>query len=586
MGEKVLIKLVGINGRFIHSCLALFYLREELIRHCPELQLQLYQGTINDNHFETVLQLAEEKPRAILFSALIWNSNFIERLLIDLRQVLPHTNLVVGGPQAEVVGENLRGKIKCTVVNGDIEAMPEKFFTELAAGVPAPYYQGSLLQMTAPRFAFPYRDEDFSGPLANRHVYYESSKGCPFRCSYCLSSVETRVFHKSLAKVKEELRCILRHRPKIVRFIDRTFNDLPERALAIWQFLKEEGGETCFHFEMAPDLFTEKMFTFLQGLPSGRFQFEIGIQSTHKKTLGVIHRKSDMGVITANIKRLAALDTIHIHLDLILGLPYDTQESVAQSFRDVFALGGHYIQMGLLKVLPGTEIAQKASEYGYIWTKAPPYSLLASRWLVHEDLRWFYWFSEVVEKFFNTRNFSSLWRYLYKKKEDMFLFYKGLLNICQRENFFAFAATHKLMSEKILTLCAERDDYNLIVWLLRFDWLRCNHRFIPSCLQDGLLEQPQKTRVVMQRTLPDEMPFLYSRRARNRFFRKSFFLRVPQKIALEFVSAESVSEGVFCFLQEQDGGLYKYNRVVFLQETSKNGWVVKNVLGCAERKHL
>ncbi len=561
--KKNLIKIVGINGRFTHSCLAIFYLREELQRKCSQFSLQLQQFTINDNPFEVVLKLAADTPFAILFSTAIWNSSMVEKILPDLRRILPQTLFIIGGPQAEVIGKNMAGKVNCTIVKGEIEAMPEDFFIALGEGNLASFYQGSLLHMDAPDFSFPYRNDDFADILANRHIYYESSKGCPFRCSYCHSSVETGVYHKPLERVKEELRAILVHQPKIIRFIDRTFNDIPSRALAIWQFLLEEGQGTRFHFEMAPDRFTEEMFVFLEQLPPAIFQFEIGIQSTNEKTLKAIRRKVDKNRLHSNIARLAAMDSIHLHLDLILGLPYDTKESFAQSFRDVFAMGGHYIQMGLLKVLPGTEIARRAVEYGYIQMSEPPYSLLASRWLPHEQLQQLYWFSELVEKFLNNRYFTSLWNYLRKKEEDIFFFCYGLLVHCQRQKFFEQAATHELMGEMLLSFCAAREDSILIGDLLRFDWLRCNHRFLPPSLEEGICETPQQTRDFLYQHLPEEFAPLFSRRERSRFFRKSFFLRIEQQAAVELFGEEKRA-GVCIFLQEKEENIHQYNKVFYL----------------------
>ncbi len=567
-GKKGLVKIVGINGRFTHSCLAIFYLREVLEQKCPQFALQLQQFTINDNYFEVVLKLATDTPFAILFSTAIWNSSMVEKILPDLRRILPHTLFIIGGPQAEVIGKNMAGRVNCTIVKGEIEAMSEDFFTAFAKGELASFYQGSLLRMDAPDFAFPYRKDDFADILANRHIYYESSKGCPFRCSYCHSSVETGVYHKPLERVKEELRAILEHRPKIIRFIDRTFNDIPDRALAIWQFLLEEGQGTRFHFEMAPDRFTEEMFAFLEQLPPAIFQFEIGIQSTSEQTLNAIRRKADKKRLHSNIARLAAMDSIHLHLDLILGLPYDTEESFAQSFRDVFAMGGHYIQMGLLKILPGTEIAQKAIEYGYIQMAEPPYSLLASRWLPHEKLQQFYWFSELVEKFLNNRYFTSLWNYLRRKKEDIFLFCYDLLLYCQQEKFFEQAATHELMCTMLLSSFTGREDLPLIRSLLLFDWLRCNHRFLPRCLEAALVEPPQQTRDSLYQSLPMEFIPLFSRRERSRFFRKSFFLKIQQETAQELPGFAPV-DGICIFLQKKEKSVHQYNEVFYLPENDK-----------------
>ncbi len=565
--EKRVVRVVGINGRYTHSCLALFHLRQELVRRAPQLEVELCQLTINDNYFETLLRLAEGAPAALLFSAVIWNSNRIEKLLADLLRMLPQTLFVVGGPQAEVVGAAVESfapglSSRVCVVKGEVEALPDSFFSGLVEGRLSPKYVASFFGMERPHFASPYVDEDFRGadaPLANRHVYYESSRGCPFRCTYCLSSVEKRVVHKELSQVKKELRHILSHRPKIIRFIDRTFNDRPERALALWRFLVDEGGETRFHFEMAPERFNDEMFAFLAQLPPGLFQFEIGIQSTDPDVLAAVKRRADQALVRANIRRLAALGTVHLHLDLILGLPFCTRKSFYRSFRDVFAMGGHYIQMGLLKVLPGTEIARRAVEYGLVFTRRPPYAVVATRWLNASQLTHLYWFSELVEKFINNRKFTSLWQRLRESGEDIVLLFERLLTLCQQQNVFASAPTHELLGEKLLQILAGHDDEVLLRGLLLFDWLRCGHRRLPGWFP--VEEEPTRTRARCRETAPAVLPGLYDRRGRSRFFRTSLFVRIESELA-EYLSGTTAAAPILCVLAEDDGGLEGWNRVI------------------------
>jgi len=561
---KERIKIVGINARFTHSCLALFYVRNELEKNCPEMVGELYQFTINDNFFEMLLRLTADKPRFIFFSASIWNSSLIEKLCRDLRSCLPSCGIVIGGPQAEVVGEHL-GALPCTVVVGEIEAIGEEFYQDLRGACLRPRYQGAFFSKSDRSFDYPYRGSDFTGPLRNRHIYYESSRGCPFSCSYCLSAAEKGVYHKELLVVQEELRDILSHQPKVVRFIDRTFNDRPDRALALWRFLAEEGGDTLFHFEMAPDRFTEEMLTFLPTLPAGRFQFELGIQSTHPETLAAVRRRVEPHQAGATVARLAAMDNLHLHVDLILGLPFETPESFADSFRAVFAMGAHYIQMGLLKILPGTPISHETEEFHYRFCHEPPYAVLANRWMDHHTLGQLYWFSEVVEKFVNNRYFISLWRYLRRHSEDAFAFFQNLLVICQQGGFFQLAATQELLCSVLVGLIKERSDAGLLVELLRYDWLRCGFRFLPDCLlEHPFLEEPEVTRSSLYRTLPGELAGLYSAAGRNHFFRKSFFLRFSQQAAVELGLAAKGDSLCLAVLPEKESGLFTLNKVVVL----------------------
>jgi radical SAM superfamily enzyme YgiQ (UPF0313 family) len=558
------IRIVGINARFSHSCLALFYVRNELEKHCPGVVGEIVQATINDNVFELLLRLSEGAPRVVFFSASIWNSILVERLCRDLHLCLPGCRMVLGGPQAAVLGARL-GPEFTTVVLGEIEAVDPAFYRDLLSGTLRRSYAALSTEGPRPPFGNPYRPEDFSGPLANRSIYYESSRGCPFHCSYCLSAAEHGVRHKDLAEVLAELSLILACRPKVVRFVDRTFNDQPQRALAIWHMLAACGGETLFHFEIAPERFSEEMFAFLAGIPPGRFQFEIGVQSTNPATLAAINRRIDPEVAAGTVRRLAGPGNIHLHVDLILGLPYETRESFAGSFRDIFALGAHYVQMGLLKILPDTPISRQAADWGYRYSSDPPYGVFCSQWLDHPGLAELYHFSEVVERFVNTRYFVSLWSYLRRINEDAFAFFEKLLAICRRQDFFQRAPTQELLCTILVTAAEERHDRALLVELLRYDWLRCGFRFLPDALQlPADVESPAATRSALYQRLPPVLPGLYQPSERNHFFRKSFFLRVSRELLREIGLEEGGAESVICFLAEREKSLYGLQRVVCL----------------------
>ncbi|RZW19546.1 MAG: Mg-protoporphyrin IX monomethyl ester oxidative cyclase, partial [Desulfobulbaceae bacterium] len=257
------IRLIGLNARYSHSCLALFYLRNELEKHVPEAVCEICQFTINDPYYALLQRLAAGEPDCLFFSSLIWNSDLVERLVIDLLSVDERLRIVVGGPQAEIVGCSCGAHDRLTIFCGDIEAADPTFYIDLQRGNLQATYRASFLQSTGRALDYPYRDEDFTLHLRNRAVYYESSRGCPFFCSYCLSSSEKGLFHKDLDQVFSELDHILSHSPETVRFVDRTFNDNTDRALAIWCYLADRDPDALFHFEIAPDRFTEQMFDFL-----------------------------------------------------------------------------------------------------------------------------------------------------------------------------------------------------------------------------------------------------------------------------------------------------------------------------------
>lgn len=556
------IKLIGLNARYVHSCLALFYVRNELYRFAPELDVHLRQYTINDNYYELLLRLSNGAPQHIFFSAAIWNSDLITRFVRDLALCLPSSRCVIGGPQAHVLASIL-GESLSTVVLGEIERVDPQFYDDLNCGSLKPLYEPSASKLHNQSFDFPYLPSDFEDGLKNRHIYYESSRGCPFRCSYCLSSIEKNLHHKPLDVVAAELAVILAQKPKVVRFVDRTFNDNPGRALAIWKLLTENGQGTLFHFEMAPDRVSEEMFDFLSSVPSGLFQFEIGIQSTNAATLQAVNRRIDTTKIHGTITRLAQLGTIHLHVDLILGLPYESEESFAQSFRDVFAMGAHYIQMGLLKILPNTPISGQIEEFCYVSQQDPPYSILATKWLDHVSISRLYWFSECVEKFLNNRYFTTLWKYFRVQGEDIWDFFSELLDSCQASGFFERAPTQELMTSMLAAMFAGRVDEELLLDLLRFDWLRCGFRFLPESLvlKEGR-EQPEATRDRLYQNMPTVLDGVYGQSSRNHFFRKSFFVRfLPETFTVIELSLLA-EEGCICFLSERDNMLYGYTRIV------------------------
>ena len=558
------IKLVGLNARYTHSCLALFYVRHELERHYPEARIEILQGTINDGCYETLLRLTESSPGAVFFSAAIWNSELVRRLIVDLHTTLPDCQLVVGGPQAGVLADSLPPGL-CTAVLGEIEAVTPDFYRDLQQGSLQERYHGSFFQMPDRRLAYPFRETDFERHLRNRHIYYESSRGCPFSCTYCLSAVQRTVFHKDLPQVFTELESILEHRPQVLRFVDRTFNDNPARALAIWRYLAERGDGTLFHFEIAPDRFSEEMFTFLAELPSGRFQFEIGIQSTHAATLAAIRRRIDPQETHATIARLAAFANIHLHVDLILGLPHETRETFLRSFSEVFAMGAQYIQMGLLKLLPDTSIRATAGDWGYLYCVDPPYSVLANNWLDHGSLSDLYWFCECVEKFYNNRYFVSLWQYLRRCGEDMSVFFQGVVAVCRRHNFFELAPTQEFLCRLLRQHISGRDDARLLVELLRYDWLRCGHRFLPEFLEmQAEEESASETKNRLYQTLPEELPGVYRRGEKNQFFKRAVCLRFSEEALRELDFQVSSLTGPLCFLAEREEGLFRFNRVLAL----------------------
>ncbi len=559
--------LVSINCRYSHSCLALFYVRNALERHLPEQPLLFSQFTINDPYYPTLLRISRERTRGVFFSVYIWNHAVIRRLVNDLARLRPDLSIILGGPQAQALGELPE---QCTLFLGEIEGAPAAFYHDLQQGSLQSFYWAEKTLS----FPSPYRQEDFTGALKHRQLYYESSRGCPFSCSYCLSSSSKGVRHKPVDVVKEELTALIAVKPMIIKLVDRTFNDHPERALLLWQFIIDQAREVRFHFEIAPDRFTESMFELLATVPCDQFQFEIGIQSCHPQTLVAVNRKMDIEATCRNIQRLLALESIHLHVDLILGLPFETEESFRDSFNKVFRLGPHYIQLGLLKVLPETAIARQAEEFGLIFCSEPPYEILATRWLDHGQLADLYELCECTESFYNNRFFRSLWQYLLQTGEEPFAFFSELLQLCRQYNFFQLSQTHKLMIRILADLLGKREDGKLLLDLLRYDWLRCGYRSLPEDL--ATISQPE-LRSRLRESLPQNVEGLFTYQTRVEFLKQASFVELSYE-AIEFLGLASqesklsklnmqgddTGDGLVALLPEQTGGVMKFNRAVSL----------------------
>ncbi len=548
------IQLIAINCRFSHSCLALFYVRNEL--ESNNFTTEIRQFSLNDPYYATLLKISGHNSGAYFFSVYIWNSAYIGRLVEDLFRINPATPIVLGGPQAETLRHTL--KARTCVIHGPVEGIDNSFYFDLHQGQLAEDYRADY---NAP-FSSPYKQDDFSRQLKNRNIYYESARGCPFSCGYCLSSIDHGLVWRDIAAVKEELNLILQHSPQIIRFVDRTFNAHSKRALEIWRFLADTStGDTTFHFEIAPDLFNEEMFFFLAELPTGLFQFEIGIQSTNEPTLEAVNRKMDFDLARKNIGRLLSFKNIHLHIDLILGLPKDSKETFAQSLNDVFAIHPHHIQMGLLKVLPNTAICKNSIGFGMINASLPPYEILANKWLNHAELSHLFWLSECVEAFYNNRFFRSFFNYLNHQPLNVFLFFEDLLELCQDNNFFNLAKTQKLMTEILVNMSDKLPNSKIYKELLIYDWLRCGHHFLPDCLPGNL----KRIKDQMWHTMPDEIPGLFNLKERHGFFKRTIFYTFSNQLsrAVGMDNCSSDGNDYIAFLPETSG-LFNLRQTIFI----------------------
>ena len=394
--ENKKILLVGINARYSHISLAIYSIKAFLEENGVACDIAEY--TINDSYEHTFYDIIKKKPDIIGFSTYIWNIGLVERLSADIKLALPETKIVYGGPEAGYSGKKYENADK--VISGEGEAQFYKYITNKEI-----------------EFSFSSSPFCYSAPiLPGKTFYYESSRGCPYRCSYCISSLERELKYKPLETVKKELMFFIKNKVKKVKFIDRTFN-LRKDANEIFKFIIDNADETGFHFEIKPELFNEESFEILKKAPKGLIQFEAGLQSLNEKTLSAINRKNDTELIFSNMKKLLENGNIHIHIDLIAGLPYEDLESFIKGFNKVYSLMPDMLQLGFLKVLGGTQIEKQKEEFEMKYSPYPPYQVIETKWLTVYDIIRLKYAENGLEELSNKGFFPLALPFLFEKND-------------------------------------------------------------------------------------------------------------------------------------------------------------------------
>ena len=439
--------LAACNAKYIHSNLAVYDLQAYARQYQQHILLKEY--TINQQKDEIMKDLYEEKPDVICFSCYIWNISFVKELAEDLKKVLPSVPFWAGGPEVSFDAEAFLAAN--SAFDGVMVGEGEETFLELAG-----YYvdhEKSLEQirgiafrkenqvlhngwreiMDLSKVPFPYKDlQDFD----HRIIYYESSRGCPFSCSYCLSSVDKKLRFRSLDLVRKELQFFLDHKVPQVKFVDRTFNCKHDHAMAIWKYIVEhDNGVTNFHFEIAADLLREEELELMATMRPGLIQLEIGVQSTNLQTLEAIHRKTDFSRICQIVERIHSFGNIHQHLDLIAGLPYEDYDSFHHSFNDVYALRPQQFQLGFLKVLKGSLMKQMEKEYGIVHKEKEPYEVLSTNWITYEDVLNLKKVENMVEVYYNSGQFENSLKYVETLFPDSFTMYEALGRFYEQKGY-------------------------------------------------------------------------------------------------------------------------------------------------------
>ena len=439
--------LIAINAKYIHSNLAVYSLKASAGQWKDEVEIAEY--TINHLREDILADIYRRKPDVAAISCYIWNMEYVQSLLKDLKKVLPEVDIWLGGPEVSYDCEEVLAREPS--VRGIMAGEGETTFRELLGWY---HGEGSLAEIKG----LVYRDEagkfcrtgvreyekldelpfvygDMT-KFQNRIIYYESSRGCPFSCSYCLSSIDKRVRFRSLPLVKKELAFFLEQKVPQVKFVDRTFNVNHARTKELLRFIKEnDNGITNFHFEISADLLDDEEIGLLNSLRPGLVQLEIGVQSTDGQVLTAIHRAVDFDVIVDKVRRIQKGRNVHQHLDLIAGLPYGTLKEFRSSFNDVYSLRPQQFQLGFLKVLKGSEMGRRAEEFGVVRTDRPPYEVLSTDWLSYGEVLKIKGIEEMVEVYYNSWQFARTVELLTEEFEDYFGLYEALADFYEEQGY-------------------------------------------------------------------------------------------------------------------------------------------------------
>lgn len=505
--------LAAVNAKYIHSNPAIYSLRAYAGKELQE-HIELAEYTINHYSEDILADIYRRKPEAIGFSCYIWNWRLIQELIVELPKLLSHTDIWLGGPEVTYdAPEILR---RYPMLRGIIIGEGEATFRELME-----YYVNNgaksselheesglsqevpdLLQeipglclrtgYTSPRElldldSLPFLYENLE-PFTNKIIYYESSRGCPYRCSYCLSSIDKRVRLRDISVVKRELQFFLDHQVKQVKFVDRTFNCNHEHAMAIWQYLYEHDNYvTNFHFEISADILREDEIELLNHMRPGLVQLEIGVQSTNPETIKAIHRVMNVERLEQVVASIGQGHNIHQHLDLIAGLPYEDYESFGQSFNRVYAMQPQQLQLGFLKVLKGSDMQEKTEEFGICYLENPPYEVLSTNWLSYGDILKLKAIEEMVELYYNSNQFTHTLPFLEQAFPTPFAMYEALAAFYEEKGYFVNSPARAYRYHVLLEFAESCDGEYAAVYreLLTYDmYLRENLKSRPDFATD------------------------------------------------------------------------------------------------------
>ncbi|VIH38809.1 radical SAM domain-containing protein [Clostridioides difficile] len=482
------ILLTTLNSKFIHTNLAIRYLKE-FVRDLIEVDMKEY--TINNDLDYILKDIYKNEYDIILFSTYIWNVGDIVKLCDNLKKIRPNTKIALGGP--EVSYDSYDAMKKYDFVDYILYGEGELIFRDLVLHLQGKmeindvnglvYRQGNEIIVNKPMELLQNLDEIPSPyenlnprEYENRIVYYESSRGCPFNCQYCLSSTIPGLRYFSLERIKRDLKALIDARVSQIKFIDRTFNANRKVAMEIMDFLmKNDNGYTTYHFEVTAYLIDDKMLEFLADCKEGLFQFEIGVQSTNEKTLDAVGRRDDFKKLSHVVQTVASYRNIHQHLDLIAGLPYEDYKSFENSFNDVFNLGIEHLQLGFLKMIKGTGMRKVADEHGFKYKDYAPYEFLYNNYISYEETLKLKDIEDILERYYNSKNFVLSMRYIIGRfyKQSPFKFFEVFAKYFDENGYFDLAQGKNQLYKILMDFYNEKINIDNDVFndILKYDYI-------------------------------------------------------------------------------------------------------------------
>ena len=518
------ILLTAINAKYIHSNPAVYslaaYANHNMTKEEKEnCQIEIAEYTINHRTESIIADIYKKKPDVLAFSCYIWNWDYVQEVMTELHKLLPKVPIFLGGPEVSFTSEEILKQYP--FLTGIMIGEGEETFLELCQSYISSteqisikglcFNKGNLTDekvdlisqsLGEPRGLININDIPFfyddMAAFEHRIVYYESSRGCPYRCSYCLSSIDKTVRLRDLELVKKELQFFLDLKVPQVKFIDRTFNCNRDHACEVWQYIHEnDNGVTNFHFEISADILTDKELAILEKMRPGLVQLEIGIQSTNPETIKEINRVMDVEKLRQVVARIHSFKNIHQHLDLIAGLPFEDFTTFQKSFNEVYSMKPEQLQLGFLKVLKGSKMWEMAAEYGIAYTEKPPYEVLFTNWITYDEILKLKQVEEMVEMYYNSNQFTYTLAMLEQEFETPFKLYEALADYYVEKGYALQNPARGYRYQILLDFCIEKapEKEDMYRELLTFDiYLREKMKTRPAFakLQDSIKDISRK----------------------------------------------------------------------------------------------